>query len=389
MAVSTDVSSPRYDFLDWLRVLAIFVLLFFHTGMLFVGWDFHLMNAQTIPALRLPMDISHRLRMPLLFIIAGASLWFALARHSGLAVLRERAIRLLVPLAMGMFLIVPPQIYYERLARHQWDGGYVQFWLQKVLEFQPYPQGNFSWHHLWFILYLFIYVAVLLPLLVRWRRSRFAVRPGPWLYLAFLPLALNEALLKPLFPETHALIGDWYVFNHYLLFTVYGFALASSADSWDWLALWRHASLGMATVLLLVALTLFETGVSHRDGFFDAFIANAFTWCALLAFLGFGRRHLSFSNGLLRWARDASYPIYILHQTLIIAIAYYVIQQPWSPWVKYWVVLAGTMAGCVLGYEYAIRRFAVTRLLFGMKGTAMKVRQRQPCVRGDVGVGGG
>jgi peptidoglycan/LPS O-acetylase OafA/YrhL len=367
MAASSDVSTPRYDFLDWLRVLAIFVLLFFHTGMLFVGWDFHLMNAQTIPALRLPMDISHRLRMPLLFIIAGASLWFSLARHGALAVLRERAVRLLVPLAFGMFLIVPPQIYFERLSKHQWDGGYLQFWFQKVLEFQPYPQGNFSWHHLWFILYLFIYAAALLPLLVWWRRSRFAVRAGPWLYLGFLPLAINEALLKPLFPATHAHIGDWYVFNHYLLFTAYGFALASSADNWDWLSLWRYASLGMALTLLIVALGLFETGTVERGGVFDAFIANAFTWCALLAFLGFGRRYLSFSNGLLRWARDASYPVYILHQTLIIAIAYYVIQQPWSPWIKYWIVLAGTVAGCVLGYQYVIRRSALTRLIFGMK----------------------
>ncbi|HEY5810911.1 MAG TPA: acyltransferase, partial [Povalibacter sp.] len=306
MVTSADGSRPRYDFLDWLRVLAIFVLLFFHTGMLFVGWDFHLMNPEVIESLQRPMDISHRLRMPLLFVIAGASLWFALARHTGLAVLRERTMRLLLPLAAGMFLIVPPQIYYERLFKHQWEGGYVQFWLQKVLEFQPYPQGNFSWHHLWFILYLYLYAVVLLPLLVWWRQKNFAIRLGPWAYLAFLPLALNEALLKPLFPETHALIGDWYVFNHYLLFTLYGFALASSAANWDWFARWRYVSLGIGLTLFAAAMTLFDAGIIHRDTAADAFIANAFTWCWLMVFLGFGRHYLSFSNGLLRWARDAS-----------------------------------------------------------------------------------
>src|SRR5687768_18437000 len=99
-------ASTRYEFLDWLRVIAIFVLLFFHTGMLFVGWGWHITNAETIPALRLPMDIAHRLRMPLLFLIAGAGMWFALRRRSGGALIGERTLRLFVPLVVGMLLIV-------------------------------------------------------------------------------------------------------------------------------------------------------------------------------------------------------------------------------------------------------------------------------------------
>ena len=90
-------TNERYEFLDWLRVMAIFVLLFFHTGMLFVGWGWHITNAETIPALQLPMDIAHRLRMPLLFLIAGAGMWFALKRRSAGALIGERSLRLLVP----------------------------------------------------------------------------------------------------------------------------------------------------------------------------------------------------------------------------------------------------------------------------------------------------
>ena len=82
-------TNTRYEFLDWLRVIAIFVLLFFHTGMLFVGWGWHITNAETIPGLQLPMDLAHRLRMPLLFVIAGAGMWFALQRRSGARVRRR------------------------------------------------------------------------------------------------------------------------------------------------------------------------------------------------------------------------------------------------------------------------------------------------------------
>jgi peptidoglycan/LPS O-acetylase OafA/YrhL len=359
--------SDRYDFLDWLRVIAIFVLLFFHTGMMFVGWGWHVVNEQTIHGLVIPMDISHRLRMPLLFVIAGAGMWFALRRRTGGQLFKERTVRLLVPLVVGMFLIVPPQVFYERLFRGEWDGGYVRFLWERTLQFQPYPQGDFSWHHLWFIVYLYVYVPLLLPAMLWWKRSAPGLQPGPWLYVLALPLGINEAVLKPLFPESHNLVSDWYVFNHYLLFTIYGFVLASMPNVWPWIATQRHRLMATGVAIYVIATILFTRDVIDRDTPIDAFIATAFTWACVLAFIGYGHRHLSFSNPLLRWARDASYPIYILHQTIIVAIGYYVIQASWSPSVKYWTVLVATLVSCVLLYEFVVRRFGVTRSIFGMK----------------------
>ncbi len=136
---------------------------------------------------------------------------------------------------------------------------------------------------------------------------------------------------------------------------------------WDWLAARRWWSLGLALVVIVGGLTLIEVaGVIHRDTAADSILANIFTWTWLMTFLGFGRHHLSFSNPLLRWARDASYPVYILHQTVIIGVAYFVIRQPWSPWSKYGVVLVATIVSCVLMYE-VIRRVTPLRFLFGMR----------------------
>jgi peptidoglycan/LPS O-acetylase OafA/YrhL len=368
----------RYDFLDWLRVIAIFVLLWFHTGMLFVGWGWHIENAQVIEQLVLPMDIAHRLRMPLLFVIAGAGMWFALGRRSASQLLRERTLRLMVPVIVGMFLIVPPQLYFERVFRGQWDGGYVAFVLERVLELRPYPQGDFSWHHLWFIVYLYVYVLILLPLLAWWRGSRLQLRPGAWLYALALPLGLNEALLKPLFPETHNLVSDWYVFGHYLLLTLYGFVLAAMPGAWDWLAARRRYAATLGVALFVLAMALFELGWIHRDTAADAVVANVFTWVWLMAFIGYARRYLSFENRLIRWAREASYPIYILHQTIIVAVGYYVIHQAWTPWVKYGVVLTLTLISCVLLYEAGIRRYALPRFLFGMKPLPAGKRRVEP-----------
>ena len=365
--MNTTTPTSRYEFLDWLRVIAIFVLLFFHTGMLFVGWGWHLQNAETIPALVLPMDLAHRLRMPLLFVIAGAGMWFALKRRSGAAFIGERTWRLLIPAIVGMILIVPPQVFLERVYNGDWSGGYLDFIRQRVFQFKPYPAGDFSWHHLWFIIYLYVYVLLLVPLMLWWRNSRRQLKPGLWLYALALPLGINEVLLKPIFPETHNLIKDWYVFNHYLLLTIYGFVLASMPGVWDWFARMRHWSLAIGVTVVAGLFTLFKAGMVHHDSITDFVFANVFTWSCLMAFLGYGRQHLSFGNRLLSWSRDASYPVYILHQTVIIMIAFKVIQEPWSPWTKYWVVLGGTLMVCVLLYEFVLRRFAVTRAAFGIK----------------------
>ncbi len=363
----TNSGSVRYEFLDWLRVIAIFILLFFHTGMLFVGWDFHIQNAEVIEGLARPMDFSHRLRMPLLFVIAGAGLWFASKRRSAAGVMKERTLRLLVPVIFGMFVIVPPQIFVERQFHDQWDGGYVQFYLERVLQFQPYPAGDFSWHHLWFIVYLFVYVPLLLPLLAHLKRRRVELKAGMWIYALALPLGLNEAVLKPLFPGSHDLINDWYLFVHYLLLTAYGLVFASMAHSWDWFAHRRRTTLAIAVTVTAVALALLDSGTLPRDSVYDAFLANAFTWCWLIVFLAYGRQYLSRDSVVLRWARDASYPIYILHQSVMLIVAYWVIAQPWAPWTKFAVVLLATMLGSAAIYEGIVRRYATTRFLFGMK----------------------
>jgi glucan biosynthesis protein C len=371
-------ATARHHFLDGLRVLAIAVLLFYHTGMLFVGWGWHLTNAETIPALRLPMHIAHRLRMPLLFVIAGAGLWFAAQRRSRAQLLRERTQRLLVPAIAGMFLIVPPQVFIERVAQGAWRGGYWDFFVQRVLRFEPYPAGDFSWHHLWFIVYLYVYALLLLPFMGGWRSERRAPKPGLWLYLLALPLGINEALLQPRFPETHNLVSYWYIFNHYLLLTLYGVGLASMPGTWDWFARWRRVSLLAGLTLLGGAVPLFELGIISRHTPADALFANLFTWVWLTVFLGQGRQHLNRPSRWLAWSRDASYPIYILHQTVIIAVAALIIGEPWSPWSKYWLVLGATLVLCVLLYQGVLRQLAIARVLFGIKPSASERPARSP-----------
>lgn len=100
--------------------------------------------------------------MPLFMLIAGSSAYFALRKRGLIEFAKERISRIFVPLILGILLIVPPQVYVERVYRDQFIGSYWAFYPHFFEGI--YPQGNFSWHHLWFLAYLLVYSMLAMPL---------------------------------------------------------------------------------------------------------------------------------------------------------------------------------------------------------------------------------
>lgn len=185
--------------------------------------------------LQYPMIFLNRWRMPLLFIISGMGAAFSLRKRSALQFSRERLIRLFVPLLLGILIIVPPQVYVERLAYGEFTGSYWDFWPAHAFE-GKYPTGNLSWHHLWFLPYILIYSLILLPAFLYIRAYphnlliRFSIRlaSSRWgLYWFIVPLILMEWFLDPFFPITHGLFDDWYNFFYNLTLFFYGFIIIS------------------------------------------------------------------------------------------------------------------------------------------------------------------
>ena len=343
------------------------LLLFFHTGMLFVGWGWHITNAETDPGAAAAdghraspahaAAVRDRRRRHVVRAAAAQSSRAAARTDAAPARARDRRH---VPdrAAAGVHRACRQRPLARRLSGFLRAAGAAASSPTPPATSAGTTCGSSS-----------IYMSTCCSCCRCCCGGARGVRRdrGSGCYLLALPLGINEALLKPRFPETHNLVSDWYIFNHYLLLTVYGFALASMRDAWDWLAQWRRVSLAAAIVLLVGGLALLELGIIARDTPADALFANVFTWVWLMVFLGYGRQHLSGSNRWLAWAREASYPIYILHQTVIIAVALFVIQQSWSPGSKYWLVLGTTILICVLLYEGVLRRLAMTRVLFGIK----------------------
>ena len=380
--VSPTLSSRRYD-LDWLRVICIVILLYYHVG-IYVPWDWHIKSEEKSEVMRWIMIWLHYWRMPLLFFISGAGTYFALKKRTFGGYARERVTRLFVPLVFGMFVIVPPQIYYERIFNGVQFNSYADFY-KTVFDFVPYPKGSFSWHHLWFVAYLFLFSLISIPFF-RWLKSDpgvqmmhwaelFAARKGGALWYA-LVLIISQVILQPFYPdETHALIDDWAYFVFNLLLFWGGYLLVSRPAIWQIMKDQRHlygwATL-CTTVLLygLYIMVRFVYPAWDDVKWFDVlWDINSFclTWFSVLASIAYGHYYLNRNHPILAKLNDGVYPFYILHQTVIVAVGYYLLKYNLGVWGGFLAISTLSLVVSVGLYWLIIKRVKILRLFFGLK----------------------
>jgi hypothetical protein len=370
----------RHD-LDWLRFIAIAILLFFHTGMLFNPWEWHIKNPETSSAFRYWMIWSHFWRMPLLLFISGAGTYMALGKRTPKEFAGERFKRLFIPLAFGMCVVVPPQIYFEPI------NEYTNYWnfYKTIFNFIPYPKGSFSWHHLWFIAYLFVFSLSAIPLLNYLRSPRsnnfknklenLLTRPAGILFIPATLILISQIILRPYFPdETHDFKDLGYMF-FYGSFFYLGIISYSNPRLWASLGVNRKYLL-IAAILILVPFygTYFHFREFYQLPWTERQIEIIFdvtgiflSWFTVITVIAYGQHYLNRPHPWLSKINEGLYPFYILHQTVIIWIGYYICQLNWSIALKYWAVSFLTLMSCVGFYLILIKPFNTIRLVFGMK----------------------
>ncbi len=368
-------TNRRYD-IDWVRVLVFDLLILYHVGMFFVPWGWHIKNIELVAWVQYPMLFLNQWRLPILFVVSGMGTRFALSNKTGGQYMAERFKRLFVPLVVGMLLIVPPQVYVERLASGDTTLGYVQYYPQTFTT-GIYPQGNLSWHHLWFLPYLLLMSIIAAPLFLRLRKP--GNRVVAWLqglvqkaslslYLLTLPLMAAEAFLEPLFPPTRALVGDWYALVHFFLLFVAGFLFVAIKDAF-WPALQRTLTVNLAVGLLCFGGLLYVLITGQLEVLKPLFkTLNMWAW--VLVVLGLSARYLNRPSRVIAYRNQAVYPFYIVHQTITILLGYWLMHHPMHYGLKMAIMVVGTFGVSWLLYEGVICRVPFLRPLFGLKKKA-------------------
>lgn len=372
----------RYD-IDALRVIAFALLILYHVAMFYVAdWGWHVKSAYLAEWLQAPMIALNRWRMPLLFLVSGLAVNFLLKRLTAGEFAWSRLKRLLVPLACGMAVVVPPQAYFQAVSNDAFVGSYAEF-LLAYFTFQPWPIGAFdgshigiTWNHLWYLPYLLLYsmlLAALLPLLnssagLRLRDKFRSLRGLKLLLLPALPLVIAEWFMS--MPSTYDLITDWE--NHAKYFTVflYGYWMGTDVGLWSELKRMRWSMLATACGLLAVFMILNRYSswpAPAWKGAIYVFTEYSYQWAALLAIFGWGHHLLNRPFRWIPYATEAVFSWYILHQTITVVAGYQLAKFSLGPVIEPALVLAITVVGCVVLHDLVIRRVTCLRPLFGMK----------------------
>lgn len=369
----------RKYFIDWLRIGLIISVFFYHLGMIFRPENWHVNSKVPFEFLEPIMWWMSLWRMPLLFLVSGVGTYYAIGHRTSWQYLKERFKRLFIPLLFGFFTLVPLMVYVERIDNytsflnfipHMFDGG-------------PYPVGNFSWHHLWFIAYLFVISLLITPFLNYTKSGHYNMVRGKLIAIFSRKMGLNwllpiiiisQLILRDYFPKsTHALYNDWAYFTYYVIFFISGFMLFTSPKVIRALArdrrLFLYQTIGF-TVLYYTTIYMVENSVVRHYLYLGTSLTLA--WSCGLTAIGYFKRYFNNDHKYRAVMNEAIYPFYLLHQPALIFVGYVVLKWEVSYGMQALLITLITLVSIIITYWFIIRPFSFLRIAFGLKRNKKK-----------------
>lgn len=368
----SNIKSPvfekrRYD-IEYLRIIAVLLLIPFHCAMVFFTYEpFYVKSSSSHFLLDYFVFFLSPWHMPLLFMIAGMSSFYALQKRDYKQYISERTKRLLIPFLFGVLFIVPPQPYLAYIREHA-DSTISDFLKQYFFhiqgDFSGYT-GFFTPAHLWFILYLYLYSIFSVPLFLNIKKysEKIIANIPNYLFLFFYPVIIGLAEQLPT-------LGSKNPFYYYTYFFI-GFFIASNPEMKQSIRdkrflLFLLGAITMSIYLVFVKISFTFEKYSISDVLF--YILRRFNvWFWLLFILGYSEKYLNSPTQILPYASEMSYPFYILHQTVIIILAYYLVSLNLNVGIIFFVLVVLSFSVTVVIYHFLIRKYKITRFLFGMK----------------------
>ncbi len=345
-------SERRHD-IDWLRVIAIGLLLIYHIAIIFQPWAMFIgfiRSEELMESLWKPMTLLNVWRIPFLFYVSGMGVYFAIRKRNWKELLLERSKRILLPFLFGMIAIAPLHFLV------------FQEYYNLPLGYNAHPA------HLWFLGNIFIYVLLLLPLFFYLKKieegrfmkglSSFMSNPiGPMSISVFF--VLETIVVRPQVFEMYA--QTWHGFFLGLLAFFFGFLFVYSGKTFRQTVLkWRWLYIGIAIALYIIRLMVFEL---KSPGYLMAIESN----CWIFAVFGFGYKYLNKPGSTLSYLSRAAYPVYIIHMFVLYAGAMIILPMDIPIMLKFISIIVFTGIVCFLIYEFIVKRICFLRPLFGLK----------------------
>jgi glucan biosynthesis protein C len=389
--------SERWYWLDWLRVLAMGTIFLFHSSRSFDVYNpWHITNSTPDLGFTLFDSFISGWIMPLFFVISGIAVYFSLSRRSPSEFATDRLERLIVPFIFGLIFILPANVYYDAVFHGNYAGDFVSFymgpyftkWFPFTVNFSPtYFAHSDQGVYLWYLFWLFVF-SIVTVYIFKWlvregslnmlsKLHAVCNRRGGLLLLAVPVVLVNIAAVPPffVFPSGY---GGWKLPTYLILFVI-AYVMATNPRFAEAVEKNRLPALflGVLTSLLILVVTALTAGQSAAGGSasgngIDAYYVVVSTvwalngWCWVTAILGFGRKYLSFNHKYLKISNELVLPFYVLHQSVIVAVAFYIVGLNLIAIEKFLlIVLLSFPTIAVL--LYPINKINALRFLFGMR----------------------
>ena len=363
----------RITYLDWLRALGILLVFIYHSSRLYNVEDWIVKNKTWYPGVEVWNSFATSFMMPLMFVISGASLFFAVGKGSFGKFFKGKVLRLLVPLLVVDLTHASLQGYLDNIWHGQFTGSFFQF----LPHYYSLASINWLGAHMWYVLFLFVFSIILYPLL-RWLKGSgqgFLSKLGGVLaktgvlYTLTFPFLLLYVLISgdSLLMASN---GGW-PYIMYLWFVLLGFLIISDQRIRDKIKQMRWVSLAIGLVLV-IAFAALNAMLPDKETLTPALVLLGLSrvfgsWICVLAFFGLGMQYLTERTAQLEYSDEAVLPFYILHQSVLVAVAHFVLQWGIPDVLEWAIVVVVSFIFIMVIYEYLVRRWNVTRFLFGMK----------------------
>ncbi len=394
--------AARRPYLDWLRFFVVLSLAPFHAALSYTGFGVvyvydapvrdAVLSGQGLyghmgpAALRLFTVFLDNWGMHLLFLVSGIAAAMSLHSRGTRGFLRERMQRLLLPFALITLTVIPVQAWLRALDFRTFEGGFFAFYPHffNGISTGPGSPGNFDWGHLWFLIYLFVFSLLALPLFRLWQLAgtptlRVAGMPvvarNCWVLVVALWFGALEAIFRPGWPGSLNLVDDWANFTVYLSYFVFGYLAGADGRLVDAVERNRHAALALGLLAFAARMACYQwlpVGAGYQGpNMLAQALRGIASWGLVLAAIGYGRAHLNSSGHAWGVARDLSFPLYLLHYAPLTAATYWLLDAPLGIWSR-WALSVAISWTAVALITWVSRFLPPLRWFFGIRPPAAK-----------------
>ncbi len=346
----------RRSDIDWVRTVALFLLIIYHTSIAFMPFGpkvFFITNNEYLEILWIPMSLVNIWRIPILFMVSGMGVYFAMKKRSLGKLMGDRVLRILMPLIFGFFFICPISAYLYQLS------------LGEELKYFPNPG------HLWFLGNIFTYTILFIPIFFYFKKNphNSFMRFFNWLFnykigITFLGLVTmaEGIIINPEYGFASYAFTAHGFFLGIICFFV-GFCFVSTGKSF-WVAVEKSKGFNLIIASSLYFHRMYNL-VFHDHG--DIMWHNGLeSMCWMLAIFGYASKYFNKPSEKLKYLSRAVYPVYIIHMPIQYFLSHLTFGLKISPIAKLILLNAGVF-GISFGFYEIIKKLRWVRPLFGLK----------------------